>query len=213
MTFAETLSSVYEIVNRGEDAIDTFAKRAVNTACEELHRNVDLVYSYKQASGTYTANSVSVPFSTLITPDKALSIHLVETESGSIIRLVDFPTLQNEIRKYQALTASGNPSQTSRSAEVASVLGTSLKLFPTPTTALPLFLTYKPILPLLTDDTDTNYLLTYLPSVVISKAIVNLALQLKDAELYELYNTELTTVMDNMKQWNSSLSKDKLETA
>ena len=110
MNFADALEDIYEIVNRGgADAIETFAKRAVNIACEELHRNVDLVYSYKQAAGTYTSGAASVDFSSLVTTDDVLSIHLVETSTGNIIRLVDFPTLQNEVRKYQARVTSGNP--------------------------------------------------------------------------------------------------------
>lgn len=213
MTFSGIVADLAFIVNRSPEDIGDLAKLSVNMACKYLNRDMDFLYSYEQVAATYTSGAVLVPFSTLYATKDILSIHLIQlTSSGDIVRLVDRGELNKKILQNQQVTESGTPVITSRSGMLGTVVGTNLMLYPTPASAVSLTLTCKMVIDDLVDDSDTNYLLTYMPDLVMSKARILLATYIADADKFALYSKELETTLPNTLGWNSSLSKDKLET-
>ena len=224
MTISELLADFYSLANASPDDDLAASIRAINHACEAIER-AKLSAGKQIISCSYTGGATSVAFTTLVTAQQLTQIDNVSS-SNAIIRIVDYNSFKEEQRKYELRRAGdGEANSTmpivSQSDLYATCVGMNLLLYPTPTTSTTLSLTARVKLPYFistnvnyaaTGGDVTNYLLTYYPSLVLARALVEYAVYRKWFTLYEGYNKDYQSKLTEVLSEDGATLPDKLTT-
>lgn len=214
MNFSEAYTTVLDYVNRPSQAMLIQAKREVNRACEFLNRNTDFIYSTALGVVTYTSGALTIPFDTLFTEiQKCFSITSLQkltsesAKSGVPIRIVGYEQIQELRRTHNAIDSNSDIEVLGDGQYVAYFANNGLGLFPVPSSTVYLLAQYKTKLPTLSTDGDSNYLLNYVPDLVITRAVMQFAYYLKDKDLAAMFAERFKAEWEQAIAWNMTLKE------
>lgn len=215
MTFAELTSFLLAAVQRPSTFSST-VKLCINQAISQATKMNQFSYTKDVATITYTANSETVSWTSLIPTASSISgVALVGT-NGSLIRVlqvVSYDKIFTEFRPMatQLLGTDYQPAsdivntETQTELRKAFLLGENLGIWPKPATDILLkVLFYKKVEPLV-NDSDTNFLTENCDTLVIDLALQRLNYFLKEDERFQITEAQIKRSLVAAQQWDSGV--------
>lgn len=199
MLISEAVSDFNDLANAViSDDLDA-AIRSINFACEAIDR-AGLSLGNQSITTTIPASSSLIPFSTLSSTYLITQVKNVFSDE-LVVRLVDYTAFIELQRQYESRQAGQGISSTTMSIVApselyATCLGSNLLLYPNTKAEVSLRLNARVKLEYFQSGAEnyatasgytTNYLLTYYPSLVIARALVEYAVYRRYFSLYDGY--------------------------
>lgn len=222
-TFKQVYEELLDWANRPntDPTMIARAKGCVNDAVLWANRS----HNFKLAQGisefVYPANTLSVDLSTVILTDKVTGISTVQLlgragqTTGNVVPFLSYEEVL--LRRYDSSNRNPSPQEYTPGKDtflnmveqnysyVAFRHGDKFGLFPTPTKDVNILLTYNKLLPVLSADGDSNFLLDYCKDWIILKALARFNLYLKDDTRVQF--TE-SLIKQQDQEWQSILRWD-----
>jgi hypothetical protein len=233
MTFLEAQTELLSYANRpiAEPGMQDRAKSCINDAILFSNRSCNFKYAERAASVVYPAGASYVDLGSLC-DGKVLGLVTIQRVLGTNfygqpLELVSFEKLHmKRFNGFRAQTAYdveiSNPQAninngydtTNRydlgiqatDGYVPFLLGKGMGLYPTPSAAVNLMITYNGKLNKLVNDTDTNFFLDDCSDFIITKALQKMFLYLKDRNSAVALNDQIAAEWETLKSWNNNIT-------
>lgn len=212
-------------INRPTTETDVLngAKDAINDAVAFLQRDHAYCYSEKLSTVTYPASTLQVDLGTYCggVLRNLKSIQQVSADGlvqGKPIKIMAYDELQAMRRKYYRTHTSVEPYTLNDSLSgwtiedayscdvIAFLVGQSLGIYPTPTSARYLLLNTNIWLPEMTATSDTNFFLTYAMDVVQMLALRKMSFYMKEDNRVAATDAEVVAAINSLVQWDSQVT-------
>lgn len=225
-TFLNATTDLMDMVGRpmSETTVLTAAKRELNQAIRQLQREQAFRYTERLFTFTYPAATLTVNFDSIC--DGSLrdlsSLQYISDATkteGLLLEIKTYPWLQSERLRYQkgsrplgsdpglTLSQAYNfaTAITRNNAYIAALVGNGITLYPTPQTPIILLCNAHIWLPVLSADSDTNFLLDYGYDVVLSIALRKMQIYLKTDSRYMVTETEVQAGVKTLLAWDGQV--------
>lgn len=192
------------------------AKSSINKAIRWSNRSHPFKYAERAARITYPGEAFMVDLNS-VCDGRIIGLNTVQIVSsggyaGFPIKVTSYEELQAQRRRAFDNSPSDVVTDHVREATSATeshsgfLLGTSIGLFPRPgTSAVELLVTYNSLLPELTADGDTNFILEYGYDFILTKALQKFNLYLKADRRVEVTNEQIQNEWESFKAWDRSV--------
>jgi len=209
--------------------LDDVAGRAINHAILFLNRIITFQYAEVSLNFTYTVDSFTIA-RTVIASDLIglLTVQQVGNNTlkeGKPLRTLGYSALQNLRRQFEdrkiappVFEEAADPppdtlSDIKRHSEYVRqtfgfygfLLNDGFGLYPTPTEAIELFITYNSLLPELSAGADTNFILEFCFDFILAKAAKNMNIYLKDDIRIQINNDQMKENFESIKAWDAMI--------
>lgn len=226
-TFLQVTTRILQLINRPSSEADVLAavKASINDAVDYLQRNHAYALTEKLSTFVYPANALSVDLGTLCGGPLRDVISLQQlassgTYEGKPIKIKSYAQIQADRRRYQR-SHSTDPSEIFdpnvygltiedgyRCDMIAWVMGQYIGMYPRPSAATTFILHYHVWLPVMADDTDTNFYLTYCQDVIVTIALKRLHLFMKVDSRFAVSQAEVQTLVEGVLAWDSQIKEN-----
>lgn len=207
------------LINRPWSESDVLlgVKDAINDAILLIQRNQAFALSEALASITYSADALTVSLASVGgSAHQVRNVRSVQqvsasgTYQGKPLKVVSYDVLQSMRNRVDRTHSSDAlaiwPIEDSyQSDKVAFIVGSAIGIYPTPTSAVYLYINYNYWLPRLVNDGETNFLLDYAGDVIELLAFKKMQTFMKDSSLYGPTREETEIALLALIQWDSQV--------
>jgi len=223
-TFQTAYTDLLDYANRTYTELGPQAKREINNAILWLQRKREWKMTERLVRFTVPANTLFVNISEACegTPRSIISTALLNSitaTEGKIIDLSSYDKLMRERRSFQraheAINVEYEPSNLESGHNQFVIQAHEMKaflvgannfgLYPTNSTDRYIMMNLSTWLPVLVDNNDTNFFLTYAYDLVLMKAFKQFSIYLKEDRRAQITNEEIAEGYNSLVEWDTQI--------
>ena len=218
ITLLDAQTALLDYVNRPASEMAAQAKREINNALSWVQRQHEFKYTERLISVLYPANTLTMELTGACEgyPRNWLSFQELATASdtsGQLLELTSYAQIQAERGKFQRRF--GSPDAEHSHQEFTSdvharrvfLSDKGFGLYPTPVADVTLLINLHVILPRLSEDTDTNFLLDFGFDFIIDKALSRMNMFMKEDVHVPVSEEQMAKDFESLIQWDSQIRR------
>lgn len=226
-TFAEVTERLLQTINRPATELDILSEvqHSINDAVLILQRNHAYAYTESLASFVYPASALYVDLGTVCSGLVRDCISLQQlaaggTYEGKPIKIKTYFRLQSgrnirsrmggidETQIFSEVSPGITIEDSFRGDKIAFVMGRNIGIYPRLNVDTSFIIHIHTWLPVLVEDDDTNFFLTYAQDLVTMMALKRLHISMKTDSRFQVTQTEVDVAIAGLLAWDSQIKEN-----